>query len=137
MWSGASWEAGVEGLSKLRTMVRWLVSAAVTLAATVLPGAAVAARWTIEPAPAPKPSTDGLQSVSCADRFECVLVGETGANSLGGLFAERRTHGRWSLQPITTPTISPGPDVTTGWVSCRARTDCTVVGDAYAAFVPG
>src|SRR5437588_169630 len=46
MWSGASWEAGVEGLSKLRTMVRWLVSAAVTLAATVLPGAAVAARWT-------------------------------------------------------------------------------------------
>lgn len=124
-------------LSKLPAAVRWLVSGALTVVAVVLPGAAVAPGWRIEPAPTPKSTTDALQSVSCADRFACMLVGESGVGARGGLLVERRAHGRWSLLPISTPTVAPGPDVTNGWVSCRARNDCTVVGNAYAAFVPG
>jgi hypothetical protein len=106
----------------------WLLSGVLVVAMLVPPAPAVGARWRIEPSANPNPSTNVLEDVSCVDSSVCVTLGESAVTTGSTPFVERRAGGTWSLQPISTPTLSPEPDSTAASVSCRARNDCTLVG---------
>ncbi len=90
-------------------------------------------RWTRQPSPnAVGQPQSGLGAVSCASATSCVAVGSSqSSDGSSRRLAERWNGTSWSIE--FTPSPPGATDTAFGGVTCRAATDCTIVGAALGA----
>jgi hypothetical protein len=116
-------------------MVACVVGGCVMLALWLAtPGAALAARWSIQRARNPAGTTDSdLFGVSCASRTSCMAVGDVVNHAGTGLTLAERWNGvTWSIRPTPDRAIRSGLLGGLEDVSCISAMLCTATGSADA-----
>lgn len=111
-----------------------MVSLAIVLCAVVFgaaPASASTASWRVQFVPKPPRTSTFLSAVSCPLRGNCTAVGFAVSGGNPSTLAEHWDGSRWAIQPTPNPTGAP--QAALGGVSCASPTNCTAVGDYYAA----
>ena len=93
-------------------------------------------RWSIQPIPSPAASTlPDLNAVSCVSRKLCFAVGSfVESTYTARAFVEIWDGARWSMHRLANPS-GVLSSILFG-ISCRSRTSCIAVGNAYTQIQP-